>query len=106
MFIQQFHRSILLPDRQPPGDTLRAPAQVLVCPGQMSAEQHDHFVDNQAWKMNRTIREWHHHSSPMEHHSILGSRSALSVANSPLFALVTESIENESRYVDVNRIET
>ena len=46
MFVQHLDRSILLPDRQSPGNNLRRLAPALVCAAQMSAEHHDHFVDN------------------------------------------------------------
>src|SRR5258707_11653622 len=56
--------------------------------------------------MNRAIGIRQPHSCPMENHVVSASRSAMQVANPRLLALITESIENEPRYVDVNRIET
>src|ERR1700733_6259661 len=105
MFVQHLDRSILLPDRQPPGNNLRL-AAALVCAAQMSAEHHDHFVDNQAWKLKRTIRERQHHPGPMKNHVIPGSRGAMQVANAFLLVLVTESVDNGPGYIDVNRVET
>src|SRR5208282_5008957 len=85
---------------------LRRLAPALVCAAQMSAEHHDHFVDNQAWKLKRTIRERQHHPGPMKNHVILGSRGAMQVANALLLVLATESIDNGPWYIDVNRVET
>src|SRR5271168_5174944 len=99
MFVQHLDRSILLPDRQSPGNNLRRLAPALVCAAQMSAEHHDHFVDNQAWKLKRTIRELQHHPGPMKNHVILGSRGAMQVANALLLVLVAESIDNEQKRI-------
>jgi len=76
------------------GNNLQRLAPALVCAAQMSAEHHDHFVDNQAWKLKRPIRERQHHPGPMKNHVILGSRGAMQVSNALLLVLVTESIDN------------
>jgi hypothetical protein len=57
VFIQQFDRSILLPDRQPSGDNLRRIVPILICPSQMRAKHHDHFVDHQTRELKRAIGE-------------------------------------------------
>src|ERR1700693_3775752 len=105
MLMQQFDRSILLPDSQTSCDNLWELAQILIDPSQVSAEQHDHLIENQAWKANPTIKVRHHRPCPMEDHIILRSRNALQSADPFLFALITESIESEPGYVYVDRIE-
>src|ERR1700733_16007121 len=44
MFVQHLDRSILLPDRQPPGNNLRRLAPALVYAAQMGAEKRHPFV--------------------------------------------------------------
>src|SRR6204780_1506920 len=99
MFVQHLDRPVLLPDRQSPGNNLRLAAS-LVCAAQMSAEHHDHLVDNQAWELKRTIRERQHHPGPMKNHVILGSRGAMQVGNALFFVLVLKWFNNGPGYID------
>src|SRR5580658_9626985 len=99
MLGQQVDRTILLPDGQTSGDHFWGGISVLARQRQMSAEHHDHLVDHQTRELKRTIRERQHHSRPMKDHVISGPRSAVQVANPRLPVLVTESVENEPRYV-------